>query len=191
MSTAGTLEDLREIGAYLQGHFLLTTGRHSDTFFLLARLTERPDKLRAWISLLQEQMQDIEARTVVGPAMGGIIPAYQLAALRPSNRVIFAEKGEGGKMVFRRGFQLEVGEPVIIVEDAVTTGSSVNKVIDAVIDQGAHVAAVGCLVNRTQNQSVPWRVPFFSVLNVSGIQNWAPDDCPLCRQGIPLTKPKQ
>ncbi|WP_053958578.1 orotate phosphoribosyltransferase [Sulfobacillus thermosulfidooxidans] len=191
MSAAGTLEDLREIGAYLQGHFLLTTGRHSDTFFLLARLTERPDKLRAWISLLQEQMQDISARTVVGPAMGGILPAYQLAALRPSNRVIFAEKGEGGNMVFRRGFQLEKGEPVIIIEDAVTTGSSVNKVIDAVRDQGAHVAAIGCLVNRTQDQRVPWTVPFFSVLNVSGIQNWAPDDCPLCHQGIPLTKPKQ
>ena len=138
MDQGGTLADLRDVGAYLQGHFLLTTGRHSDTFFLLARLAERPDRLRRWISLLHEQMADIHASAIVGPAVGGIIPAYQLAALRPPCRALFTEKGDGDTMVFRRGFRLDPGESVIIVEDAMTPdlerlrrlGAAHDKLID-------------------------------------------------------------
>ncbi len=192
MKEPGTLEDLRDVGAYLQGHFLLTTGRHSDTFFLLARLTERPKRLRPWVETLQENMKNIDAHTIVGPAMGGIIPSYALASLRDDARVVFAEKSETGTMVFRRGFRLERGERVIIVEDAMTTGSSILKVMDAVLRQGAQVSAVGVLVNRSFDGKVPWQgIPFFSVLDVPEIETWMPEDCPLCQQGVPLSVPKE
>ncbi|POB09299.1 orotate phosphoribosyltransferase [Sulfobacillus sp. hq2] len=190
MTQAGTLEDLQEVGAYLQGHFLLTTGRHSDTFFLLARLTEWPQRLIPWIEILRERLGDISARTVVGPAVGGIIPAYQLASTMGNARVLFAEKDTDGSMQFRRGFHLEPGEPVVIVEDAITTGFSVGKVMEAVERQGGRVVAVGTLVNRSQ-VPLPWDVPVASVLQLTGVRNWAPDECPLCQQGLPLTAPKR
>lgn len=190
MIKAGTLEDLQDVGAYLTGHFLLTTGRHSDTFFLLARLTERPDRLIPWISLLRERLGETGAHTVVGPAVGGIIPAYQLASAMGHTRVLFAEKGADGTMQFRRGFKLAPGEPVIVVEDAVTTGFSVGKVISAVEEQGGRVAAVGALVSRAQG-TLPWTVPMVSVLELTGVRNWDPSECPLCQEGVPLSAPKR
>ncbi len=189
MGTAGTLEDLQDVGAYLRGHFLLTTGRHSDTFFLLARLTERPDRLAPWMALLEQKLRGSEARTIVGPAVGGIIPAYQFAQTRGGSRVLFAEKIEDGTMRFRRGFQIRPGEPVIIVEDAVTTGSSVMKVVEAVNHAGGRVEAIGALVDRSM-QTLPWDIRFESVIKLSGTQNWSVEQCPLCRQNIPLTAPK-
>ena len=191
MIEPGTLEDLQDLGAYLRGHFLLTTKRHSDTFFILARLTEHPQRLKPWVAILQDKMKDIDAHTIVGPAMGGIIPAYALASMRDDARVIFAEKSETGFMVFRRGFRLEAGEQVIIIEDAMTTGSSILKVRDAVLEQGAHVSAVATLVNRSFDGQTPFRIPFFSVVDIPGIETWLPEECRLCRQGVPLSLPKQ
>jgi orotate phosphoribosyltransferase len=186
----GTLEDLQEVGAYLRGHFLLTTGRHSDTFVLLARLTEWPERLAPWMSLLEQKLGSIPARTIVGPAVGGIIPAYQFAVTHGNSRVLFAEKEADGTMRFRRGFQFEPGEPVIIVEDAVTTGSSVMKVMDAVRRQGGRVAAIGALVDRSR-EPLPWDLPFQSVITLRGIENWPADECPLCQAHVPLASPKK
>ncbi|PSR20984.1 MAG: orotate phosphoribosyltransferase [Sulfobacillus acidophilus] len=180
---------LRQARAYLTGHFALTTGRHSDQFFLLARLTERPDWLYPWAKELAGRLTPYRPAIVVGPAMGGIIPAFAVAAQWPGTRMLFAEK-EGGAMRFKRGFQIEPGEPVIVVEDAVTTGGSVAQVIEAVEGLGGQVRAVGALVDRSQG-SLAFSAPFEAVLRAPNIPAWEPHECPLCRQGVPLTRPKQ
>lgn len=180
---------LEQCGAYLHGHFLLTTGLHSDQFFLLARLTERPELLDAWALALAQQLQPYGAKTVVGPAVGGIIPAYAVARQWDGARVLFAEKDDGGAMRFKRGFGIEPGEPVVVVEDAVTTGSSVAKVIDAVKQEGGQVAAVGALVDRSQGL-LRFQEPLVSLVKLGDIPHWQADECPLCRQAVPLTRPK-
>lgn len=184
-----TLDDLKEIGAYLTGHFLLTTGRHSDQFFLLARLTERPDRLEPWVRQLAGRLSASGIKTVVGPAVGGIIPAYAVGREIDGARVLFAEKTDGGRMRFKRGFHLTPGEPVAVVEDAVTTGNSVNKVIEAVQERGGVVRRVLALVDRSEGQAV-FPCEFEAVLKVKAIPNWEPETCPLCLGGIALTRPK-
>lgn len=180
---------LEEAGAYRRGHFLLTTGRHSNQFFLLARLTERPDWLNPWVESLAHRLKPYGCQTVVGPAVGGIIPAYAVAGFWPGSRMLFAEKDSPDGMRFRRGFRLSPGESVVVVEDAVTTGSSVAKVIEAVKEQGGVVAAVGALVDRSQGR-LRFDEPLVSLLKTGEVPNWEPDQCPLCRQGLALSRPK-
>ncbi len=183
------LQQLAEIGAYLEGHFELTTGRHSRYFFLLARLTERPWLLAQWAKELVARLQDDgPVGAVVGPAMGGIIPGYAVAQEMKGVRMIFAEKGPDQAMVLRRGFQLALDEPVVVVEDAVTTGASVSKVIDAVEGQGARVVAVAALVDRTGGKA-PWAIPLRSVVSLD-IPSWLPEQCPLCASQMALVRPK-
>ncbi len=180
---------LREAGAYLQGHFLLTTGRHSDQFFLLARLTERPQWLMPWAQELARRLEPYQVSTVVGPAVGGIIPAFAVAGFWPGSRMLFAEKDSGGTMTFRRGFRVEPGEGVVVIEDAVTTGGSVAQVIEAVKAQGGRVQAVGALVDRSQGP-LRFTEPLVSLLRTGPIPHWDPADCPLCQEGVALTRPK-
>lgn len=182
-------ETLKQCGAYLEGHFLLTTGRHSNQFFLFARLTEHPDLLEPWASALAARLARWGALTVVGPAVGGIIPAYAVASHWPGARVLFAEKASSGAMTFRRGFRIQTGETVVVIEDAVTTGSSVAAAIDAVKQQGGRVAAVGALLDRSQGR-LRFEQPLVALLRAPHIPNWAPEDCPLCRAGVPLSRPK-
>lgn len=181
-------ESLRSSKAFLEGHFLLTTGRHSDQFFLLARLTEQPALLDIWAEALAERLEAFGIQTVVGPAVGGIIPAYAVASHMPHTRVIFAEKS-ADQMVFKRGFHIEPGESIAVVEDAVTTGSSVAKVVTAVNEAGGQVRVVGALINRSQGP-LQFREPLEALLSVDNAPNWDPADCPLCRQGVALQRPK-
>lgn len=188
-SVESALQHLEDLGAYLKGHFLLTTGRHSDQFFLLARLTERPAVLDVWARELAGRLEPYEARTVVGPAVGGIIPAYAVGRHWPTARVLFAEKGDGAEMVFKRGFCFSPGESCVVVEDAVTTGSSVAKVIHAVEAAGGVVKAVGAMVDR-RSGPLAFDKPLEALVRISGIPNWDPQECPLCAKGVPLQRPK-
>ncbi|MBX5466346.1 MAG: orotate phosphoribosyltransferase [Firmicutes bacterium] len=180
------LEELRETGAYLEGHFLLTTGRHSDRFFLMARLTEHPERLERWVQHLAERVRRFRPEAVVGPAVGGIIPAWALARIL-GVRALFCEKVDG-TMAFRRGFVVGAGEPVVVVEDAVTTGHSVQQVIDAVVAAGGTVRAVAALVDRTGGEA-PWPYAYEACLRVR-VDSWEAAQCPLCRAGVPLSRPK-
>ncbi len=182
-------DSLTQTGAYLKGHFLLTTGRHSDQFFLLARLTEHPDMLEPWAKTLAERLASLDVQTVIGPAVGGIIPAFAVARHWPGSRVLFAEKDGDGGMAFKRGFRIEPGERVVLVEDAVTTGSSVAKVIAAVKGAGGEVAGVGAFVDRSHGP-LAFEEPLTALLKVGNIPNWDADHCPLCQEGLPLTRPK-
>lgn len=189
MANDERLRELEDIGAYLRGHFLLTTGRHSDQFFLLARLTERPPLLSRWAERIAEKLRPLgPIDAVVGPAVGGIIPAYAVAEALAGPKAIFTEKAADGTMALRRGFTLSPRERVVVVEDAVTTGSSVQKVLDAIDGTGAQIIAVAALVDRTGGKP-PWALPFVPVLTLT-IPSWDPSDCPLCKQQVPVIAPK-
>lgn len=177
---------LKETGAWLQGHFLLTTGLHSPEFFLLARLFEQPPLASAVGEALAEKLIAYRAEAVAGPALGGIILAHEVARAL-GVRSLFAEKDHDG-MRFKRGFRLEPGQRVVVVEDAVTTGQSAARVVAAVQAAGAEPVAVAAVVDRSGGKA-PFPVPFVSLLTLT-VPNYRPEECPLCAAGVPLQSPK-
>ncbi len=173
----------RQTGVMLEGHFLLTSGRHSDKYMQCAKLFQYPDVSEMFSKELAAKFENIDI--VAGPAIGGIILAYEVARqLGVPN--IFAER-ENGAMTLRRGFRVPEGARVLVVEDVVTTGGSVKEVIELLEKLGASVAGVGSIVDRS-NGKVDFGVPFESVLSMEVI-SYEPDECPLCRDGVPAVKP--
>jgi orotate phosphoribosyltransferase len=182
---------LTEVGALREGHFVLTSGRHSDRFFLLARLFEHPDAggrvAAALARRVAAQPGTLPVDCVVGPAMGGIILAYEVARALGA-RALFAEKRDGGGMALRRGFRLAAGERVLAVEDALTTGGSVAQAIAAAEAQGAEVVAVAAVVRRGQH-TPPFAQPVVALLE-DDARDWPPAACPLCARGSEAVRPK-
>lgn len=183
--------DLRAIldrtGAVRHGHFRLTSGLHTDLFVLCAQLMQYPHELAPVAAALARRFQDDRIEVVAGPAVGGIILAYEVARhLRA--RAIFAEKGPDGRMVLRRGFALRRGERALVVEDALTTGGSARGVVAALRDAGAVVVGAGVLVDRSGG-AADVGVPIRALLTMQ-VNAWPPQDCPLCRAGVPLVVPK-
>ena len=177
---------LARTGAVLHGHFHLTSGRHSDTFLQCSQLLQHPRYAAAVGRAIAERFSGLGITTVVGPAMGGVILAHETArALRA--RAIYAEK-EAGEMVFRRGFILSPGEVCLVVEDAVTTGGSVQKVMAAVERAGGRVRGVGAIVDRSGGRAQFW-VDFHALVTMD-VSSWEPAECPLCAAGVPLVFPK-
>lgn len=182
---------LVEVGALRQGHFLLTSGRHSDRFFLLARLFERPRAGGAVATALAWSVGEAglgQVGAVVGPAVGGVILAYDVARALGA-RALYAEKEEDGSMRLRRGFRLDAGERVLVVEDALTTGGSVAKARSAVLAQGAMVVGVAAVVRRG-NHALAFDDTVVSLVEDDAL-DWTAQACPLCRAGVDLTRPKQ
>lgn len=186
LSREGLIELLKSTGVYLDGHFLLTSGRHSPNFLLLSQLFQHPWATELLCRQLARELASLDIETVAGPAVGGVILSYELARAL-GTRAIFAEK-ENGRMAFKRGFAIAPGEKVLVVEDAVTTGGSVRLVVDALRELGADVVAVGAVVDRSGSR-VNFGVPFKAVLTLD-IPSYAPEECPLCREGVPVIKPK-
>ncbi|MBZ4668438.1 MAG: orotate phosphoribosyltransferase [Epulopiscium sp.] len=180
------LEILRETGVLLEGHFLLTSGRHSNQYMQCAKILQYPNYAEEIAKGLAEEFKEDTIDIVVGPAMGGIIIAYELARqLNAKN--LFAER-ENGKMVLRRGFSIPKGARVLVAEDVVTTGGSVFEVIDIVKEQGGEVAGVAVLVDRS-NGSVEFGAKLRAALTAD-IISYEAEECPLCKEGkLPLVKP--
>ncbi|MEW6724863.1 MAG: orotate phosphoribosyltransferase [Bacillota bacterium] len=185
MNRDEVIDILKHTGVLLQGHFLLTSGRHSAQFLQCSQLFQNP---RAAAPLVAELVKPLDGQidTVVGPAMGGVILAYE-AARALGARAIYTEK-ESGRMVLKRGFFLQPGERVLVVEDAVTTGGSVRQTMEAVAATGAEMVGAAALVDRSGGR-VSLGVPFRALVTLD-IPSYEPDDCPLCRAGIPLSRPK-
>jgi len=185
-------ELLAKTGARQGGHFLLTSGRHSDSFFMLARLFEHPQAAQ-WAAagltaaLRRDGPAAAHAPTVVGPAMGGVILAYEMARCL-GGRALFAEKVEDGGMRLRRGFRVAPGEPVLVVEDALTTGGSVARALEAVRAQGGMPVAVATVVRRGRHV-LPFDLPMVALLE-EDVRDWSADACPLCAAGEDLVRPK-
>jgi orotate phosphoribosyltransferase len=172
-------------GALLKGHFLLTSGRHSDQYFQCAKVLQFPEYTEIICSVIADYFRAAEFDTVISPAMGGIIVGQEVAR-QLNKRSIFAER-EDKKLVLRRGFGLDNEERVLVCEDVVTTGGSVFEVIDIVRNAGAKLIGTGYIVDRS-NGKVLFGVPQISTVKMD-VVSYIPDECPLCKQNIPLVKP--
>lgn len=175
--------ELEARGALLRGHFQLSSGRHADTYVEKFRLLQWPDLTSALCSQIAERFRGT-ANLVAGPTTGGVILAFETAR-QLGLRAIIAERGDTGVgREFKRGFEIDAGDRVLVVDDVLTTGGSIRDVIDAVRAAGADVAGVGVLVDRSGG-TTDFGVPFFACIALS-IASWAPDECRLCREGAPL-----
>jgi len=177
------LDLLKNTGAMLDGHFLLTSGNHSDIYIEKFRVLENPVALDRVCRAMAEYFRDCEIDVVVGAAVGGILLAGGVGR-HLGVKHIFSER-VNGKMEFRRGFFIPPKTKVAIVEDIVTTGGSVVELIDLVNEMGASISGVVDLVDRSQN-GVIFKAPTYSLLKLPS-QSWALKDCPLCQKLVPLT----
>ncbi|HEX76393.1 MAG TPA: orotate phosphoribosyltransferase [Dehalococcoidia bacterium] len=175
----------QDAGAMLEGHFLLTSGLHSPVYWEKFCVLQYPHYTEQLCRLIVEHFKEYKIQVVAGPTTGGIILAFEVAR-QLGIKGIFAEK-EGKERVFRRGFTINAGDHVLIVDDILTTGSSITEVMQAVTKLGGIVIGVGVLVNRAE-QNVEFGVPFFSCLQVA-TPTYAPEECPLCAAGISLARP--
>ncbi|MFR5263835.1 orotate phosphoribosyltransferase [Clostridium sp.] len=180
------VETLKEVGALLEGHFLLSSGRHSNRYCQCAKLLQHPDKAEKVLSIVKEKLEkdNIECDLVVGPAMGGVVVAYELGR-QLGKPAIFTER-ENGEMTLRRGFTIEKGQRVIITEDVVTTGKSFKEAARVIEEQGGIVVAVICIVDRTTSKVTDY--PMYSSVKLE-IESYEPENCSLCKEGIPYVKP--
>jgi len=184
---------LRESGAMLEGHFLLSSGRHSDKYFQCAKLLQYPDKAKAALEKSAEKIRadikngKLKIDFVAGPAMGGIIAAYEMAR-QLGLPAIFTERDEDGKMTLRRGFELKQGQNILIMEDVVTTGKSYLECAAALEQHGAKIAALACVVDRRADDVPDAPYPFYPAVKLKAV-NWDSGECELCKQGIPAVKP--
>ncbi len=179
------LELLHDSGALMDGHFLLTSGRHSDRYIEKFRLLEQPRHLDQAAEAMVAGIEANEVDVVLGAAVGGILIAGAVARIL-NKRTMFTERVDG-QMTLRRGFTLAPADRVLVVEDIVSTGGSVRELLAVVQQSGAGVAGVRCLVDRTL-EGIDFGLPAQVLLRLK-IDNWEPRDCPLCRDGIPLEKP--
>ena len=183
--TAEAEKILRETGAILDGHFLLTSGLHSPTYVEKFKVIQYPQYTSQLCAMIAYHFAHEDVQVVAGPTVGGIILAFEIAK-QLGVRAIFAER-EGERRVFRRSLSLAPGGRVLVVDDILTTGGSIREVMDEVERQKGKVIGVGILVDRTQ-EKVDLGVPFFSCHKIS-IPAYKPEECPQCKAGIPLVKP--
>ncbi|MGQ9622797.1 MAG: orotate phosphoribosyltransferase [Candidatus Caldatribacteriaceae bacterium] len=182
MEKEAILEFFRKAGAFLEGHFLLTSGLHSPYYVEKFKLLQYPRYVEQLASAIVEHFRGERIDVVVGPAVGGIILAYEVARSL-GVRMAFTEREEG-KMRFRRDFTLVEGENVLIVEDVVTTGASLLEVIEAVREKEGRIVGIGVLVDRSGGK-VSFPYPFFPLLQME-MPVYTSEECPLCRQNIVL-----
>ncbi|MEX1375949.1 MAG: orotate phosphoribosyltransferase [Eubacteriales bacterium] len=179
------LEIFEKTSLMQKGHFLLTSGRHSDTYMQCARLFEYPEYSEMIAKDIADAFRDDNIDLVVGPAMGGIILSYEVS--RHLNvRNMFAERVDGA-MLLRRGFEISPNQNVLVVEDVVTTGGSVVEVIELIKEIGAKVAGVGLVVDRS-NGVVDFGCKKHAVLTTEVI-SYEAAECPICKTDLPLVKP--
>jgi len=179
-------EIMRECGALLQGHFLLSSGRHSGQYCQCAKLFINTEMGAEVMAVVAEKINksDLQVDKIVGPAMGGILPAYELSRqLRLPN--VFTERVDG-KMALRRGFTIEKGEKVLIVEDVVTTGKSSLETAEVIKALGGEVVGIACVIDR---KSSNLSLPIFSAEELY-IESYEAGNCPICKEGkIEINKP--
>lgn len=177
---------LEQVGAIRTGHFELTSGRHSGTYIQCALILEHPKYAEQLGRALADLFKDLNVACVVSPAMGGILIGYEVARTL-GVRSLFAERDKSGQMTLRRGFQLEPGERVLVVEDVWTTGGSTRETIGVVEQEGGLVVAAGALIDRSGG-TLELNVPARALLEME-VPSYESDDCPLCRAGTNAVRP--
>ncbi|UCD64627.1 MAG: orotate phosphoribosyltransferase [Candidatus Zixiibacteriota bacterium] len=184
MNQEDVLQLFKQSNALLSGHFKLSSGRHSDIYYEKFTLLKQPSLCTRICEEMARRFSGSGAVTVVGPTTGGIIIAYDVARYM-GIEAIYAEPGDQGR-VFKRGFSLDRGQKIVIVDDVLTTGRSVFEVIDLVKRYQANIVGIGLMLDRS-NGTVVFEYPYFALAKVSA-ESWAPDECPLCAQGIEITQ---
>lgn len=179
------LEIFKTAGAIKEGHFLLASGLHSPVYWEKFCILQYPDLTQRLCRLIAQHFKPQKIDVVAGPTTGGIILAFETAR-QLGTRGIFAEK-EGGARVFRRDFEIAPGQRVLIVDDILTTGSSLRETINAVARLGGTVIGIGVLVDRSE-KNLDFDAPLFSCLRAPTTV-YSRQECPLCAAGMPLVKP--
>lgn len=182
--TNSTLQTFREAGAYLNGHFRLTSGLHSSEYLQSALVLQHPVLAERLGRSLAESMP--KGQVVASPALGGLIIGHEVARAMGA-RFIFTERDAAGKMILRRGFSLDPKATAVVVEDVVTTGGSTREVIELLQASGVQVLGVGSIIDRSGGK-VDLGVPRVALATLHAV-SWTPEECPLCKQGLPVEKP--
>lgn len=177
----------KKYNALLNGHFLLSSGLHSDTYFQSALVLQNPKVTQILAQNLKEKITEVVKNidVVVSPAMGGVIIGYEMGRAL-GTRAIFTERVDG-KVVLRRGFYVNKGEKVLVAEDVITTGLSTKEVIESLKSTGTEIVAVCSLVDRSAGK-VDFGIPKFSLLSLE-VKSYKPEECPLCKKGSKPIKP--
>ena len=179
------LSIFRSTEALLEGHFVLTSGRHSASYFQCAKVLQYPEYLTAFSIMIADEFEDQAPDVVISPAIGGVVLGTEVGT-QLGCRTIFAERKEGD-MVIRRGFHIEKGEKVLVVEDVITTGGSVKEVMDLVEQAGGNILGVGVLVDRS-NGSVTLHNNQYSIVKLDAV-SYGEDEVPDDLAAIPIQKP--
>jgi orotate phosphoribosyltransferase len=188
VSTEFTLDELTACGAHQEGHFLLSSGLHSGDYLQCALYLAHPSRAARAGGMLADEVTaaQLDPQIIIAPAMGGLIIGHETARALDLP-FLFTERSEG-TMVLRRGFGVASGQRVVVIEDVVTTGRSTREVIEILEELGAAVIGVASMINRSGRSQ-----PFASLpsrhLLVADFPTWTADECPLCRDGVPIAKP--
>ncbi|HUW22608.1 MAG TPA: orotate phosphoribosyltransferase [bacterium] len=192
MTEREVLEIFQKSGALLSGHFRLSSGLHSGKYLQCALVLQYPDLAEKLCNQLASRLElrGSKIDAVISPAIGGIIVGQEVAKVLGC-RAIFYEREEG-KMKLRRGFEIRKEERVVVVEDVITTGGSVKEIVEIVQGMGGKVEGIGVIVDRSKpslsDELVTLNLPLNSLLRID-IETYSPEECPICKKGIPLQKP--
>jgi len=178
------LDIFKSTNALLDGHFILTSGRHSANYFQCAKVLQYPEYLTAFSIMISDEFEKIEPDVVISPAIGGIVLGTEVGT-QLGCRTIFAER-KNDEMVIRRGFEIESGERVLIVEDVITTGGSVKEVMKLVLDGGAEIVGIGVLVDSSNG--VQLHKNQYSVVKLDAV-SYGENEVPKELAAIPIQKP--
>lgn len=185
MDSSTVLDRFRKSGALLEGHFRLSSGLHSTGYLQCALVLQQPRDAEAIGRALADKVRHLSIEAVLSPAMGGIIVGHEVARAL-GVRAIFAER-QDGTLTLRRGFTLNRGERVLIVEDVLTTGLSTRETIDVARAAGAEVVGAAAIINRRGGDPA-LGVPFTALAD-HALPTFQPEACPLCARGTPVVKP--
>lgn len=185
MTREEKLEIFKKVGALQEGHFLLSSGLHSNIYFQCALILQYPELTTLFCKEIADFFSEFEFETVISPAIGGILVGQEVARLL-NKRSIFTERTDG-QMSLRRGFQIKEGEKVLICEDVVTTAKSTKEVLEVVRAFSGVAIGLGSIVDRTREKP-QLDFPFFSTIKIKA-ETFEPENCPLCKQNIPFVKP--
>jgi orotate phosphoribosyltransferase len=185
MNEKDVLKLFEDKKALLTGHFKLSSGLHSEKYLQCALVLQHPDVSEKFSKALAEKLGGEKVDVVIGPALGGVTFAYEVARALKC-RGLFTERQEG-KMVLRRGFSIDKGERVLVVEDVVTTGGSTKEVIEVVKEMGGIVVGVGSIIDRSGGD-IDFGTKFVSLAKVR-VDTFKEEACPQCKAGNPVVKP--
>jgi len=185
MTEKDVLKIFDKYNALLTGHFKLSSGLHSEKYLQCALVLQHPEAAEALAKELAKKFADGKIDVVIGPALGGITIAYEMAR-SIGVRGLFTER-QDGKMVLRRGFSIKPGEQVLVVEDVITTGGSTKEVVEVVKSLGGQVIGVGSIIDRS-TAPIDFDAKFKSLAKIK-VDTFKDGECPLCKRNIPVTKP--